>query len=176
MNRNPLTKYLILSGIFLILSLLAFFMLYTQIRNNKQIAEETETQWQNESTVQAKIKTLDISIKGISTERALLESHFAKTSDIVPLLDIVENMALQVGAQASIESVDALTEGVGLSIGIKSRGSFESIYKLIRLLENAPYEIEINSFDMKRVGGIQEGDIKSEWIANFDVTLLSFIK
>lgn len=176
MNKNPLTKYLILAGIFLALSLLAFFMLYNQVNNNKQIAEETEIQWQNETTVQAKIKTLDISIKGISAERALLESHFAKTSDIVPLLDIVESMAELVGAKASIESVDALTEGVGLSIGIKSRGSFEAIYKLIRLLENAPYEIEINSFDMQKVGEVQEGGSGPEWSANFKVTLLSFTK
>src|SRR3989338_5903326 len=120
---------LFLSIVFFILSLMVFFFLYQKINDDNKNAEQTEITLQTRMAHDQEVKLLDNSIKMIEKERAELETHFAQSSDVVPFLDTIENLALQVSATPEVTSVNILPENSGLMVGIKVSGTFTSIYK-----------------------------------------------
>ncbi|MEK7588962.1 MAG: hypothetical protein AAB438_04080 [Patescibacteria group bacterium] len=179
MPNKSQRQYLIGSFIFLLLTGGAFAFLYIQIRNNNIASQEAEIEWNSESSKLNEIKSLNLSIQTIDTEKALFESHFLKSSDIVSFLDTIESAAKDVNVTAEIVSVDDVTDTTSLTIGIRSSGTFEGLYKFLILLENLKYEIDIASMELNRASvGEVEGviDIKPEWKANFKIRLLSFVK
>jgi len=168
-----------LSIIFFVLLSSAFIFLYKAINNNTQKAQQDMTVWQMESLRRDDIRSLDRSLQKISNERTLLETHFAKSSDVVPFLDTIERLAPMVGAVAHVNSVDTSTDSTGLTVGLKASGSFEAIYKFLKLLENSPYELEFLSMDIHKltmpdVLGKPAAD--SQWEAVFKIQLLSFVQ
>ncbi len=170
---------LLLAVVFLGISSFSFYYLFTQINNNKKLAETMQNNWQTETSRRNEIESLDKLLKSTETGRVLLESHFAKSSDIVPFLDTIEKLATKVGARSEVVSVDILKDKSGLMMEVRSVGSFEAVYKFLTLLENAPYELEFTFMDMQNTNiQYDEEDkvVSSEWSANFKIKLLSFIQ
>src|SRR6185436_9428895 len=133
---------LILSILFLALSCCAFFFFHREINIKNKELQSREEEWQSEVNRRVEIKALDNSIKIITAERELLETHFAHGSDIVPFLDTIEGLARKVGIRAEIATVDIPVDGSSLVVVLRAPGSFASVYKFITLLENSPYELE----------------------------------
>lgn len=183
MINNAHKKYLILSFIFLLFSSLFFFFLYMGIRDNNATARQADLDWNVEAKRQNELNTLDSSLRALADEKILFDSHFAKSSDVVPFLDTLEQLASSVSAKAEVYAVEQktdTTEGAkpNLIVGIKVLGSFESIYKFITLLENAPYELEILSMGVEKILDAQSIDGKfttPEWSSVLKVKLISFI-
>lgn len=165
-------KYLIFVIIFWAMSICVLVVLYSQIATNKKIANKLEAQWQGEVITQGKIKTLERSINEINKERDSFESHFARSSDVVPFLDTVEDLATKVSAKANISTVDITDNPAGLVIGVNATGTFDAVYKFMMLLENSPYELEIAAFDLRR----DLGDSTASWVVTLRVKVLSFTK
>lgn len=159
---------LFLSVIFFVISCSVFLYFLKEINKNNQESQLKETEWQTEALRRDEIKALDHSIKIIEAERTQLETHFAKSSDIVPFLDTIERLAPQAGAKAEVTSVNVSEDHTGLYVGMEAFGTFNGLYKFLTLLENSPYELEFISMDLsKRVGS---------WDAVFKIKLLSFIQ
>jgi hypothetical protein len=117
-------------------------------------------------------------LQKIVPDRALLESHFIKSSDVVPLLNIIENLAKESGISAQIDSVDAKTDNTGLTVGLKVSGGFEAIYKFLTLLENSPYVLDFVSMDIHKILSpvvVDKSVSNASWEAIFQIQLLSFI-
>jgi len=149
--KNNLTKiYLTFSVIFLTISCVAFVSLNKKIDSTKKIISENETKWQQEAEKRKNTQLLNDSIKKIQSEKDLLETHFANSSDIVPFLDTLESIAEKGGVKAEVNSVDIPKENDGLIVGMNASGSFENVYKFILLLENSPYELNLISFDAQQ--------------------------
>lgn len=177
--RNNLQKIqLSLSFLFLVLSCLSFYFLYREINSNKEEGEQANVEWQMEVDRRDEIKSLDRSVKMIDREKTLLETHFAKSSDVVPFLDSIEGLASSVGTKAEVLLVDILENGKSLVVNMRVSGTFEAVYKFLGLLENSSYELEIDSLDIQRTNALdfsQNVEI-SEWDALFKIRLLSFIQ
>lgn len=169
---------LLLSAIFFILSCLIFVFLYKAINNNNRESQLREGEWQIEAQRRDEIKALDHSIKIIEEERTQLETHFAKSSDIVPFLDTIERLASKAGARAEVTSVDIPKDSIGLLVGMKASGTFNGLYKFLTLLENSPYELEFLGVDMRQEAGTDAGGKGAavyRWSATFKIKLLSFV-
>ena len=164
---------------FLLCSCFALFFFYRAIQSNNKKAEDAMQQWQIEANRRDEIKNLEFSLETIEGERTLLETHFAKSSDIVPFLTTIEKSSVRVATKVEILSVNILEGNARLAVNMKVSGKFENIYRFIILLENAPYELKFISMDMKREG-VQDSKDKSvqipEWSANLGIELLSFIE
>lgn len=168
---------LFLSMVFLLSSCLVFYFLNKQINDNKIASEKADREWQIETARRDEIRSLDKSIKAIDAERILLGSHFAKSSDIVPFLDNIEQLATLAKAKPEVTAVDIVKEKNILIVDFKASGSFEAIYKFLVLLENSPYEIEFQLVDIQKTSDSIPVDKKvsaSEWGGSFKVKLLSF--
>ena len=179
MKNNFQKISLILLAVFFVFFCFAFVFLYKKINSNNQKAEQDATTWQTETLRRDNIRSLDRLLQKIADSRILLETHFAKSSDVVPFLDTIEKLALEVGTKAEVNSVDILTDNTGLIVGLKASGSFEAIYKFLTLLENSPYELDFPSIDMHKlaVSGVSEENIQNlKWEAAFRIQLLSFVQ
>ena len=173
-NKVPL----LISLIFFSFSLATFVFLYTKIQTNHKISKQLEADWRSEASKREETKTLDRSLKMLEEERALLEKHFIKSSDVVPFLDMVEKMAPKVGAKAEISLVDLSKDNSSLTVEMKATGQFEAVYKFLTLLENSPYELDFMLISMQRLGEVNpDGGVQSAlWSGIFKVKLLSFIQ
>lgn len=150
--------------------------LYQGIRNNRKVFNEAQSAWQREENRLAEIRMIDRSIKTVEAEKSLFESHFASKSDIVPFLDTLEKIASSVGASAEVASVDTKDGNGGLVIALRANGTFESLYKLLNLLENSHYELEIEGLDLQRESLGNAGTLSTKWRAVFQVKLLSYVE
>jgi hypothetical protein len=167
---------LIISLFFFLLSFFAWLFIYKNIGDNNQIFDEVEMQLQDEATKKDEIRSLDRLLKAVEPERTLLDSHFIKSSNVVPLLDTIEKLAPQVKVKAEVASVDILSGNASLVVGVKAVGSFQGIYKFLTLLENSPYQLEFLSMNLQQIGGTTlppKGQV-SDWSAVFKIKLLSF--
>jgi hypothetical protein len=133
------------------------------------------TEWQNDYKQREDTKLLNNFLKNTVEERKLLDSHFAKSSDVVPFLDLLESMASNVGAKAEVLVINVPNDNTGLYVEARATGSFESLYKFIKLLENSPYETEVTYMNMSKASS---GDVQSAsgWTINLKIKLISFIK
>lgn len=167
----------IIATALLLLSFFVFIFIYKNIQENNQTFDTKEAELQQETSKKEELRSLARSLKMVEPERALLESHFIQSSDVVPFLDTVEKLALQVKAIAEVTSVDISPNNTSLNVGVKATGTFESIYKFLTLLENSPYQLEIVSMGMltNDSGGATEKTGTKEWSAVFKIKLLSFI-
>ena len=166
-------KSLILSIILFIFFSFVFIFLYKDINNKKEMIQIAQERWQAEASRRENVKSLLNSVQSIKTERTLLDTHFVQSSDIVPFLDTIEELAKNVGANAEVISVDVAKDNLSLVVQMSASGSFETIYRLILLLENSPYNLEFVLVDIKNL----DSSIKKipQWTATFQIKLLSFI-
>lgn len=177
--KNNFPKILFFfSIIFFLLSLVAFLFFYRTINFRNQQSQLKEEKWQIEANRREGIKMLNNSVKMVTEEKTKLESHFAQSSDIVPFLDTVETLAAKVEVKAEITSVDIAEDHSGLTIGVKTSGTFSGLYKFLTLLENSPYELKFVGMDMKRESILDSSGkniATAKWNATFRIKLLSFI-
>lgn len=171
---------LFLSTIFFIFSCLIFLFFYGAINNSDKKMQLKEGEWQSEAVRRDDIKSLDRSVKTIEGERTQLETHFAKSSDVVPFLDTIEGLAIKAGTKAEVTSVDILTDHTGLLVGMKAAGTFNGLYQFLTLLENSPYELGFVSMDLLKETGLANVGSKnvsvSKWDVIFKIKLLSFVE
>lgn len=177
MQNNFPKISLLLSTTFFCISLFAFFFFYKMLNNNNQELQLKEEKWLSETLRRDEIRALDHSIKTIEEEKAQLETHFVKSSNIVPFLDTIEGFAPKVNIKAEVTSVDISKDKTELLVGMKASGTFNGLYKFLTLLENSPYELEF--FEVNMHQGMELGagskNIKiPQWNATFKIKLLSF--
>lgn len=178
MPKNFPKIALLLSLIFFIFSCVAFLFLYKTVNKNNEESRLREQEWHSEALRRDEIRTLDNSVKIIESERTKLETHFAKSSDVVSFLDTIESLAPQTGAKAEVTSADISQDYTTLLVGLKASGTFSSLYKFLTLLENAPYELEFVGVEMHKEGGTEVvgKDVKlPKWNMVFKIKLLSFV-
>jgi hypothetical protein len=114
----------------------------------------------------------------LPNDRILLETHFAKNSDIVSFLDTIEKLAPTVEAKAQVNSVNTSADNSRLLVGLKASGNFEAIYKFLTLLENSSYELDFLSMDLHKIASldnINKSAADSKWEVVFEIQLLSFV-
>ncbi len=168
-----------LSIMFFALSCSAFFYLLMATNTNSKDSALVTAAWQAGVNRHDEIRSRARFLSQIKPERTSLETHFARSSDVVPFLDLLEGLAPRGGAKAKVSSVDILKDDVGLVVTMSASGSFESVYKFLTLLENSPYELEFVGVDIRKQGEpdlSKKGVTISTWEAFLKIKLLSFIQ
>ncbi|KKR62126.1 hypothetical protein A2643_02060 [Candidatus Nomurabacteria bacterium RIFCSPHIGHO2_01_FULL_39_220] len=169
---------LLLSLIFFLASIFSFLYLYQEIKNNSWEIDKKENEWRIEAIRREELKTLNNSIEAIKEERQQLETHFARSSDVVLFLNTVEGLAKGAGIEKEVRSVDISKDKKALMVAMEAKGSFPDLYKFLTLLENSPYELELIEVKFSRETEPASSDktlSASAWNATFKIKLLSFI-
>lgn len=179
MKNNSQKILLFISAVIFLFFCFAFVLLYRRINDNNQKIQQDQINLQIEARKHENIAFLNQSLQKIAPERALLENHFVKSSNVVPFLNTLEQLASRVGVSAQINSINTKTDNSELTVDLKASGSFEAIYKFLTLLENFPYELDFISMDLRKLnlsGASGENINDLNWEAILKIRLLSFIK
>lgn len=169
---------LVISLVICSLLIFGFMSVYKKINDYNTKSEQDLATWQTEATRREDIRLLNRSIQQNVSDRASLETHFAKSSNIVPFLDSIEMLASKAGADAKVDSVDENADGSTLVVGLQASGNFTAIYKFLTLLENSPYELAFLSVNIQKSAPLSTPSKKGpdlRWEAVFKIQLLSFI-
>lgn len=176
-NFNKILIKFLPAVLFIVITIIGFFYILNSIKSLNIDTVDVSEQVLSENARRNNIENLNNEIKDISSQREMLETHFAKDSDVVPFLDNLQALSLKAGSPAEVSSVDLNKEDGHLEVSMKTSGDFTSIYKLLALLENSPYEIDFTSVQLDKEV-LSEADLKlgktPKWNATFDLTLLSF--
>jgi hypothetical protein len=175
--KNYLPKVQIfLSVVFLAASSFVFMYVYKQTINNNQQAEASQMEAAQVDQAKEEVRFLDNSLKAIQEEKTALENHFVPSSNAVPFLDTLAATAKSVGVKSEVTSVDLSTDHTTFAVEFTASGSFPLVYKFIKLVENLPYEIDVNSLAIERTTPSEiKGVSNPEWSADFKINVLSFI-
>ena len=177
---NHKKNLIIIPVVFLLVASVAFFFIYHDMWAKNSSAESTLAQWQSDYSSREEIRSLNESMKAIAPQKAQLETHFVQSADVVPFLNTIESLGTEANVQASIVSVAISQDQTpSLLVDVSSSGSFVSTYDFLMLLENSPYEIEIDSVDMLKASTLDASGktLKApEWKGDFKIKLLSFIQ
>ncbi len=176
-DKKKIIITITLASLFVVITAAGFFYVLNVIRAKGDNTALLLDNIQTEIVRRNKIASLNSEIKAIAPERAMLETHFAKSSDVVPFLDTLQALAVKAGAPAEVSSLDLSKEGGGLAVSMKAEGNFKSIHKLLALLQNSPYELDFSSVKIERKTLSDKEALAANdtiWIASFKLTLVSF--
>jgi len=163
--------------IFITICTIGFFYILNSVKSLNIDTASVDEQIQSEISRRNNIEALNEDLKNIAPQREMLNTHFAVDSDVVPFLDNLQALSIKAGSPSEVSSVDLNKDDGHLEVSMKTEGSFTSIYKLLELLENSPFEIDFSSVHLDSIV-LSEADKKlgktGGWSASFDLTLLSF--
>ena len=166
--------YLALSVVFLIILGFSFFILNKKTRNNLEIAKQSESNLGQEISKRNEIKNLNNYFNSIKNEKALFETHFVQSSDVVSFLNTLESLAKNAGTTGEVIDINLSDDKKSLLVEMKDTGTFPNIYKFITLLENAPYEIEFSSINIQNISE-ESNKTTAKWEAIIKFRLITFI-
>ena len=170
--KNNFRARLIIATVFSLLAMASFVWLRGEINETEAISDAKINTWRTEEARRDDIRSLRSLIQNIEDERVEVESHFVPISNPVPFLDTLENLATKVGAKNSILAVELSKDGKTLSVNMNAVGSFASVYKFLKLLENSPYDLEITALTMSKSGEA----VGSDWSLVIKAKVLTFVK
>lgn len=176
-KTHPTKKLLFFSFMFFLFTCLFFVFLLIRIKFNEEDTRRINFDWQVESERREEVRSLSFFIKQISKEKETFESYFVNESTLVNFLNVLEGVGNSVGVSVEVNSFEPQRDSTtGLILNIKSAGDFVSLYKFIKLLENSPYEMEVISLDMQKLGFLNDVSAKSNWSASISIRLVNYLQ
>lgn len=166
MRRSSTKKIIITLCILLILSLGAIGVLYILIQRSSYKVSNYEIQQQkiNEKIVQDKSLQSFLETSGPDIER--LSSRIVPKEGTVEFIELIEKLGRDNNLSIEVESVkinEAPTQKEQvelLTLSLATKGSWNSTYRFLSLLETLPYKVIITSVGMTEQGS--EGDPKAK--------------
>jgi hypothetical protein len=110
-----------------------------------------------------------------------LYDAFVPVDNVVPFIVALESLGTETGGEVSVTSIDSVKPEEGnLSVNgyvnarVTAKGSWTSVFKILKLAENMPYMVTISNVRVD----ISTGDIKKsdvEWVVSFDISAVKSI-
>lgn len=166
----------------------AYAFLFYSIKTKSEDASTLSQDLNAQRTNEEGLALLRHTVNNTKDDRAKLQSYFVKSSTINTFFDTLESLGKESNTDMKLSS--PIEQGNVLAINIGTRGTFEDIYYLIKLIEYLPYRIEFkkayfNSLGMVDASPLLEGKsgsvAKSKvrnvlWEASFTLEISGYIK
>lgn len=175
MKSFPFTLYMLGISIVVALGVVGIFGYeYMQIQTVNQNTASVETDLYTEESSLESFRQLAKTASNIKGDSDKANTFFIKREEVVNFLDVIEGVASSTGATVTVESVNDKKDKdqAFVTVDIKIEGSYKNVYHTIRVLEQLPYQSEIESVDMGLSGGTSKTNIP-QWSA--DVNLIGVI-
>jgi|GEM_PF-6035491 len=160
------TKRIFISFIILdiIIAAIYGYFVYDLIQQAREVSD-LYIKNNRESSEQIKLRTLEKMTQASAQDSATIDSYFVRLKDVVPFMEKVEEMGKRVDVSIVVTSIK--NTSVSLDMAFSAIGSFNDIYRLIALLESAPYKIAVKNVSIQSV--------ENSWSATMEISLLSYI-
>lgn len=109
----------------------------------------------------------------LKTDSEKINSFYIKRDEVINFINIIESLASTTNTQLSIQTVvdkKMPTNGTLLSVDISAHGSYSNLHYLIRLLEELPYQTEIQNIKLSKGSFVDEQKQSvSSWSADINI-------
>jgi hypothetical protein len=161
---------LITALVILMVSLIGFFYIDGQVRNETAEATITLGKVAKEQTAVSEEQSVASAFSSTALSRALIQTYLIPDSNTVSFIEEVEGVAKQSGASVSIASISAddLTSAAVGTIGhiqahISINGSWSQAMRALHIIEDMPYALTIDNVSAHALGG-------GVWDVEFNMT------
>ena len=155
--------------------LVAYISLFSWIKQHNETISEMQGKLASENQQAAEERKLEAIIKETSDNSATLNSYFVEGDKAVDFLQTIEGYGSYSGASVKFSTVDYNATNQRLTMSLHIAGTFQSVYRTILLLENAPYEFDFSHIVLvldQDPLGTHKGP--SSWHTDIDFSLKSF--
>ncbi len=188
--KNSSTKSLLiffsfLSVLFLAILIFGVYYIKSKTTHIHELVSKVELNSNNGLLIQ----TIKSSQNATTSEISELENISLSKDKLVNFIEMLEQMAKEIGLKVQIVSVSAeensdkdKTDAQKVNIKIETTGSWKPTIQFVHLIENLPYRTIINSSDLSVdkngtasvIVGTSTEVSKSSWKSNLSITLYSF--
>ncbi len=187
MNKKTTNLILAISIIILIGLSGLFLFLINVIKNKNKHISAANTTLQEKIEEKDNIKTLEKKIAELGDTHKQVSSYLVDTSSVDIFVEYLERLGDSSNVALFVKSVETPKgEKNKLTFNIEMNGNFPDITKVISILENSPYSLNINSLYINKIiepeveNNTEKPTIeitkvkKSSWQATANFTVLSF--
>lgn len=152
---NPRRTKTILSvwSIIFLLTTSFFVLMFLEVEKIKIETDNLNQKIIEEKKASDSFNSLVRTVENIKENSEKISKFFIKKEEVVNFLDKIESLASDTNTQISIQSVTEkkIPEGGSLiSVGISAQGTYSNVNYLIRMLEELPYQTEIQSVNLSK--------------------------
>ena len=175
-NKKTKIVLFVWLAIFIVLTSLVVF----EFINLKNENESVQTLEQDIIQERDSLQAFEILVKSASnikgdTEKANV--FFIKRDEVVNFLDTIESLAFTTNTKVSIQSVNDKGETPNnkiLSVEVHAQGTYSNLYYLLRMLENLPFQTEIQNVRLSKSGSSSDGKESFPWSADINIVGVMF--
>ena len=109
------------------------------------------------------VEELRASVKEVEDEVISLGGTFFRREDVVPFLELLEDMALTRDLEIAIHAAEVVDgERFSARFRFSLKGSFGNITAFVTMLENAPYLVQLQELSLSKV---EENKVSAHFVA-----------
>lgn len=145
-----------------------FFFLTEKSKNLSVLLNEIDSSVGSETELR-NLRKMSNQVKLKSSE---LDEYFLSKDKLVDFLEDLEDLENNTGALIEVKSIVEKENGVftNLVLDISASGSWEAVYHFFILLENIPYDVEIDKVQFNRSSRGSD-DEKGNWRGGFTINV-----
>jgi len=168
------TKIILYTWIAIFVAMTSFFVVvYLKV---EKIKVETGVLYQQIAVDRESIEDFNLLKKtavNIKEDSEKINTFFVKQDDVVGFLDKIESLGMTTGTQVLIQSVTdkkIATSTTLISIGVNAQGSYSNVHYFIRMLEELPYQTEIQNVNLSsKIITDEKKQSISSWSADVNI-------
>ena len=177
--KNKSRTYLSITIFLCIVMIGAYATLHFFLNKKMRLASENESRilllQAKDEDVSAQKKLIDETKEKIQ----VLNNYFIPEEGVVDFLETIESLDAVTGTDTEIATVNVkeATDGKGktvLYVALETVGTFTQVFHLLSLVEDVPYEIDMQDVSLSRIAKAEEGPVP-QWRMAMSFTIVSFI-
>jgi len=180
MKNKRTTIFLIFSVLVTLIVVAAFAFFLRVIKNKNEHASVVIATLEDKMRQKENTELFAEKFEEIKSLENDIMSHFVDPNKIDEFVSYLEDLGEITGASISVEGIDVPEDNKGMiDFKLSIEGSFQAVSRTITLLENIPYQVNVNQVYLnKDIEQIKDGnEIKisstSTWQADVSFSILS---
>lgn len=172
MSKNS-TKIIFFSSIITVLISVAVFILIFKIIANKNEHTSAIANTLNQKIINKENnKSIANRITEIENTKRIIDSYFVDTNHIDTFIEYLESLGSGFGVTTKVKNFEiSQNDKSTLTVELSSNGDFDGVMRIIKLVENAPYQTHIKRISLVKVTEVNNQDISS-WQVNISFNIL----
>lgn len=164
-------------AIFVILTSLLLY-LFVKLQSTKEYTNAMEVEIvEQKNSIQA-FDALVKNAQNIQSDSEKANTFFIKRDEVVSFLDTIESLAKITNTEVLVQSVsdkDTANNSKLLSVVLYAKGSYSNLHYLIRMLEELPYQTEIQNIRLSNLGIVDDKKQSvAYWSADINIVGVMF--
>lgn len=151
MNKKKTYTILILTFLFMAVSIIIFTLLFSLIKNKNQNSSLINLEINQKIEDKKNLSNLERTIKDTNSQREILQSYILNEKNIDKFIDWLELNGENMGTEVVVNSVNSIGAKNALEVSLNINGDFNNVLKFIFFLENSNYKIDIKDLFLSKL-------------------------